>query len=79
MDLVIKNEKSMDLFLRFLIWTLNTLDGKRNSAARKVQNAYNSEFARVQKRFRKSIAGQGMFDEKEYNINERLKLKIMDQ
>lgn len=77
-DLVIKNEKSMDLLIRFLIWTLNTLDGHRNTAERKVNMAYDSEFSRVQKRFRKSIKGLGRFNEKEYNINAKLKSKILD-
>lgn len=31
-DLVIKNERSMNTFLRFLILATNTLDGVRNSA-----------------------------------------------
>lgn len=31
-DLVIKNEKSMNLFLRYLIMATNTMDGVKNSA-----------------------------------------------
>ena len=31
-DLVIKNEHNMDMFIRFLILSLNTIDGCKNSA-----------------------------------------------
>ena len=32
-DLVIKNQDHMDLFIKFLMYELKSLDGKRNSAA----------------------------------------------
>ena len=31
-DLVIKNEKHMDRFLKFLIFNMNTVDGNKDSA-----------------------------------------------
>ena len=31
-DLVVKDMKSMDIFIRFLIWSLKTLDGKKKTA-----------------------------------------------
>ena len=42
-DLVIKNEKSMDLFLRFLVVTLNTIDGVRDSAKRVFKQSFKKE------------------------------------
>ena len=68
----------MDQLLRFLIWTLNTRNGKKNSAAKAVQAAYDAEFKRVQKRFRESIKGHGHFNENEYKLNEEVKNKILD-
>lgn len=35
-DLVIKNEENMIFFLRFLIMSLNTFDGIKNSAEKKI-------------------------------------------
>ena len=40
-DLVIKNEKSMSLFLRFLIMATNTLDGVANSAQGLINYLFN--------------------------------------
>ena len=77
-NLVIKNEKSMDILLKYLIWTLNTIDGKRNSAAKKVHWAYECEFGRQQKRYRKSIAGEGFFLPTEYLVNDMVKSQILD-
>ena len=31
-DLVVKDPKSMDIFIKFLIWSLKTLDGKKKTA-----------------------------------------------
>lgn len=40
-DLVIKNEKSMSLFLRFLIMATKTLDGNSNSAQGLINYLFN--------------------------------------
>ena len=39
-DLVIKNEKNMDLFIRFLVMSLNTIDGNKDSAEIFIQNEF---------------------------------------
>lgn len=41
-DLVIKNEKQQNNFVKFLIYKLNTIDGKKNSAER-ILNALNAQ------------------------------------
>jgi hypothetical protein len=41
-DLVIKDWKSMDIFIKFLIWSLRTIDGKKKTAVA-LLNAQNEE------------------------------------
>lgn len=42
-DLVIKNEKNMDLFIRFLVISLNTIDGYKNTAEPYIIASYKHE------------------------------------
>lgn len=42
-DLVIKNEESMNLFLRFLVITLNTQTGDKGDAERNILASYYTE------------------------------------
>lgn len=46
-DLVIKNEEKMTLFLRFLIMSMSTLDGKRDSATKLIKLLYDTEIKKV--------------------------------
>lgn len=48
-DLVIKDDKGMDLFIRFLTYAINTMDGMKNSAERTLQAAVMCEVARQEK------------------------------
>ena len=52
-DLVIKNEKSMDLFLKFLIMALNTLDGVKGSARPLLNRMCRQEKKAIAKRMRR--------------------------
>lgn len=36
-DLVIKNQKHMDMFIKFLMYELKSLDGRRGSAAKLIE------------------------------------------
>ena len=51
-DLVIKNEKSMDLFLKFLIMSLNTLDGVKGSARALLSRMCRQEKKAIAKKMR---------------------------
>ena len=42
-DLVITDEKDMKIFIKFLIFSLKTIDGKRGSAQKIVELLYNQE------------------------------------
>ena len=52
-DLVIKNEKNMDLFIRFLVTSLNTIDGIRDSAKPIFKSSYKKE-VRIREKMLKS-------------------------
>ena len=54
-DLVIKNEKSLELFMRFLVFTLNTEDGKKDTAEPTVKKAYYSELIRQHKKLKEQV------------------------
>jgi len=52
-DLVIKNEKHMDILLKFLIYTLRTLEGSKNTAdalLNSMQEASKREFKQTKQR-----------------------------
>lgn len=42
-DIVIEDMSQMDCFLKFLIYTLRTIDGKRGSANAILQNMYETQ------------------------------------
>ena len=52
-DLVIKNEKSMDLFLKFLVMSLNTLDGVKGSARALLSRMCRQEKKAIAKKMRR--------------------------
>lgn len=54
-DLVIKDENDMNVFLRFLVQALNTVDGTANSAQFYIEAAALNEVARREKALNKKI------------------------
>lgn len=48
-DLVIKDMKSMEIFIKFLIWSLKTIDGKKKSAVQLLNHQNEEQFNRIMK------------------------------
>ena len=49
-DLVIKNDRQMDTFIRFLIVALNSIDGNKNSAQFLIEASSLSDIQKAEKR-----------------------------
>lgn len=77
-DLVIKEEKSMDLLMRFLAFALNTIDGLKNSAERTLQAATLSEVMRQEKALIKSYKTATMRS-KQLVLSDHAKHQIREQ
>lgn len=53
-DLVIKNEQKMNMFLKFLVMTINTMDGTKDSAEKTFQQLYLYEVMKREKLLKKT-------------------------
>ena len=53
-DLVVKDQKSMDLLVKFLVFSINTMDCRKDSAENYVQGATMFEVRRREKLLRKA-------------------------
>ena len=79
-DLVIRNEDHMNKLLKFLIYSLRTLDGSRNSASN-VLNLMNKECIQDYKKLhnREVVKKERIVETNEYKIFSKvyLKYKVM--
>jgi hypothetical protein len=79
-DLVIRNEDQMNKLLKFLIYSLRTLDGSRNSASN-VLNLMNKECIQDYKKLhnREVVKKERIVETNEYKIFSKvyLKYKVM--
>lgn len=77
-DLVIKNEQKMKLFLKFLVMSLNTIDGSRGTAEKAFQQLYLREVMRREKMLKKTCyAKKGMYKKEALVLSEEAKQQIM--
>ena len=76
-DLVIKNEQKMKLFLKFLVMSLKTVDGLRGSAENTFQQLYLCEVMRREKQLKKlCFAKKGSYKKEALVLSEEAKEQI---
>lgn len=75
-DLVIKDQKSMDLFIKFLIFSINTMDCRKDSAENYVKGATMFEVQRREKLLRKAARERGRWTRADLELTQDQKDEI---
>lgn len=72
-DLVIKDQKSMDLLVKFLVYSINTMDCRKDSAENYIKGATMFEVQRREKLLRKAARERGMWKRADLELTKEQK------
>ena len=72
-DLVIKDQRSMDLLIKFLVFSINTTDCRKDSAENLVQGSKLFEIKRREKQLRKIAREKGVWTRQELELTDEQK------
>lgn len=75
-DLVIKDQKMMDLFIRFLIFSINTMDCRKDSAENYVKGAAMFELKTLKKGLRRAARARGTWKRADLEVPKETEAQI---